>query len=158
SNTISGNGYSGIAVWAAHNAFITTNRIGVGKEGIPLGNGASGIYAGGGTVVSRRNFIAYNHDFGLGVGAGAAHAASLVDLIRDNSVRNIDWYLDGETLSDPSGRMPPVPVLTDAFYDEANQRTVVTGVIDHPVGHLSVELHLLNAPGQTPTILQTANT
>jgi parallel beta-helix repeat protein len=127
-NTISGNRYSGIAIWAASYVFIMSNRIGLGRDSRPLGNGASGVYVDGGqaTIFST---IAYNHDFGVGVGPHAKDVDAPADGLFANGVQDFDWGLDGMTLSEPTSRMPPTPVLIDATYDPARDLTTVRGVI-----------------------------
>jgi hypothetical protein len=127
--TISGNRYSGIAVWDSQFVNISVCRIGAGRNGRPLGNGASGVYADGGYVYVSGGLIAYNHDFGVGVGPHAEHARTLIDSLFANGVQDFDWGLDGPTRIDPAGRMPPAPVLLDASYDAARNVTTVRGVI-----------------------------
>jgi hypothetical protein len=127
--TISGNRYSGIAVWDSQFVSIWSCRIGAGSNDRPLGNGASGVYADGGYVYASGGLIAYNHDFGVGVGPHAEHARVLIESLFANGVQDLDWGLDGPTRIDPAGRMPPAPVLLDATYDPARNVTTVRGVI-----------------------------
>lgn len=126
-STVSGNRYSGIAVWAAQSARIS-GRIGVGHDNRPLGNGASGVFIDGGDALISGS-IAYNHDFGVAVGPHAGHVDADGGSVFANGVLDYDWGLDGPTRTDPSGRMPPAPVLTDATYDPARDVTVVHGVL-----------------------------
>ncbi len=127
SSTISGNRYSGIAVWAAQSVRIG-GRIGVGRDNRPLGNGASGVFIDGGDALISGT-IAYNHDFGVAVGPHAGHVDADGGSVFANGVLDYDWGLDGPTPTDPSGRMPPAPVLIDATYDPARDVTVVRGVL-----------------------------
>lgn len=127
-NTISGNRYSGIAVWAASSVSITSNRIGLGRDLRPLGNGASGVYVDGGEA-HIFSTIAYNHDFGVGVGPHARHVDAMADNFFANGVQDVDWGLDGTTPTDPTSRMPPVPVLIDSSYDAARNITTIRGVL-----------------------------
>ncbi len=131
--TISGNRYSGIAVWDAAGVYISSCRIGAGRNGMPLGNGASGVFVDGGAVAVGGNAgaVAYNHDFGVGVGLHALHVTAMPEIIFANGVQDFDWGLDGPTRIDPSGRMPPAPVFLDAAYDPARNVTTVRGVIPH---------------------------
>jgi hypothetical protein len=129
---VAGNDRSGIFFWQATSGFLYGNLVGVRFGGIPMPNGASGIYLNDGTVRSYLNAIEYNHDFGVAVGPGAAHYSSTSDYIALNGGIAIDWGLDGPsgpTGRDKSGRMPPVPQLLDAYYDRARNKTYVTGVL-----------------------------
>ncbi len=75
-STISGNHYSGIAVWASDLLNVSRCRIGLGRDLRPLGNGASGVFVNAGAAdISGQ--IAYNHDFGVAVGRGASHVTTL---------------------------------------------------------------------------------
>jgi len=127
SNTVSGNHYSGIAVWQAASVSIG-GRIGAGKDLRPLGNGASGVLIDGGQAwVS--GVIANNHDFGVAIGPHAQHADVDADGFSANGILDIDWGLDGPSRSDPFNRMPSVPVLIDTSYDPVHNSTVVKGVL-----------------------------
>lgn len=131
--TISGNRYSGVAVWASQSVRISNCRIGAGRETKPLGNGASGVYVDGGVVdVGGGGAIAYNHDFGVGVGPRARDAHVQMQYVFANGAQDFDWGLDGPTHLDPSGRMPPSPVLLAAVYDLSRNLTTVYGVIPRP--------------------------
>jgi len=127
-STISGNRYSGIAVWAASHFSLVSCRVGAGRDQRPLGNGASGIFVNGGQASMAGTVVAYNHDFGVAVGPNAAHVDAQADGVFFNGI-DLDWGLDGPTLTDPSLRMPPAPVLLDAAYDPARNSTVVLGVL-----------------------------
>jgi len=131
--TISGNRYSGVAVWASRSVRISNCRIGAGREGKPLGNGASGVYVDGGFVdVGGGGAIAYNHDFGVGVGPHAADVHVQMEYLFANGSQDFDWGLDGPTHVDPSGRMPASPVLFSGIYDAARNVTVVLGILPRP--------------------------
>jgi hypothetical protein len=125
--TISGNRYSGVAVWDAQSVIIA-GRIGTGRDLRPISNGASGVYIDGGSALISGS-IAYNHDFGVGVGPHAAHVEVDAGSVFANGVLDVDWGLDGPTRTDPAVRMPPVPVLIDATYDPARNLTVIRGVL-----------------------------
>jgi hypothetical protein len=120
---------SGIAYWQGTGGALSGNLIGVGFGGVPMSNGASGVYVNAGWVTSSRNAIEYNHDFGAAVGPGATHFISYDDYIILNGGIAIDWGLDGPTATDRSGRMPPVPHLIDAYYVAGTNSTYVYGVI-----------------------------
>ena len=127
---IAGNVRSGIAYWQGTGGGLSGNLVGVAFGGVPMPNGASGVYVNGGFVSTSGNAIEYNHDFGVAVGPGAAHFISRYDdYIALNGGIAVDWGLDGPTAIDHSGRMPPVPRLIDAFYDAPRNRTVIRGVI-----------------------------
>jgi hypothetical protein len=132
-STISGNRYSGIAVWAAQTIRISDCRIGAGRQGKPLGNGASGVYVDGGdAAIDGGGAIAYNRDFGVGVGPHASNVHVQMQNLFANAVQDLDWGLDGPTHVDPSGRMPPSPVLLAAVYDASRNITTVYGVVPRP--------------------------
>jgi len=150
-NIVSGNRYSGIAVWAASSVSLTSNRIGLGRDSRPLGNGASGVYVDGGEA-HIFSTIAYNHDFGVGVGPHAAHVDAMADNFFANGVQDVDWGLDGRTLTDPTSRMPPVPVLIDSSYDAARNLTTIRGVLPaegRKNGWYTVRLFKRTASGST---------
>ncbi len=149
-STISGNRYSGVAVWASQSVNISGCRIGAGRGGTPLGNGASGVYIDGGAAgVGGLGAIAYNHDFGVGIGPHASHVTVQSESVFANRVQDIDWGLDGPTPTDPAGRMPPVPVLLDAVYDSATDTTIFTGVL--PAQGLKKGLNSVRLFRRTPT-------
>ena len=127
-STISGNHYSGIAVWSSDRVSIGSCRIGLGRDLRPLGNGASGVFVNSGSV-GIDGQIAYNHDFGVAVGRDASHVSALPEGLFANGVLDYDWGLDGPTRTDPAGRMPPAPALIDAAYDPVRKTTVVHGVL-----------------------------
>jgi hypothetical protein len=87
------------------------------------------VFINGGTLDSYSDIIAYNHDFGIAVGAGALHATWAPAGLHDNRIQNADWYLDGYTPADDTGRMPPVAQLLDARYDAATNHTSVQAII-----------------------------
>jgi hypothetical protein len=133
-NTISGNRYSGIAVWQGMNVEISSCRIGAGRNFQPLGNGASGVFADGGNV-SVNAFVAYNHDFGVAIGPNALHVDAPADGLFANGV-DLDWGLNGPTRTDPASRMPPVPQLIDVTYDPAKNITIVRGILPAEGRHI----------------------
>ena len=126
---VAGNARSGVALWSAGSVDLMGNLIGVRFGGVPLPNGGSGVFVNGGWVRSRHNAIEYNRDFGIAVGPGARHFVSEQDYIVLNGGIAIDWGLDGPTSTDSAGRMPPVPILLDAFYNPPRGRTVVRGIL-----------------------------
>ncbi len=127
-STISGNQRSGVAVWSALLTGIGSCRMGVGRDGRALGNGASGVLINGGNATIGGT-IAYNRDFGVAVGPDALHVNAGIDGIFANGLFDYDWGLNGPTRTDPSGRMPPAPVLIDAVYDPVHKMTTVRGVL-----------------------------
>ena len=125
-STISGNRYSGVAVWAAALVDIGGCRIGAGRDLRPLGNGASGVFINSGRV-SINGTVAYNHDFGVAVGPDAGDVNAGMDGLFANGGLDYDWGLDGAN-RDRFGHMPPVPELIDAAYDPARNMTIIRGV------------------------------
>ena len=117
---------SGLALYEIGKAEIRGNLIGVRFGGIPMPNGASGAYVGAGVVSFQGNAIEYNHEFGIAIRPGAAAVASEHDYIVANGGLAVDWNLDGP--SNLPG-LPPVPRITDAFYDAAGRSTVIRGTV-----------------------------
>jgi hypothetical protein len=145
---ISGNSRSGIAIWRGKGGPLRGNLIGVRFGGIPLPNGASGIYTNDGWLALNGNAIEYNHDFGVAVGPGAKSLSSVGDYITLNGGIAIDWGLDGPTPNEGRGRMPPVPELLDAYYDRARNETVISGVMAAGSSpHNFYQIHIYAAAG-----------
>jgi hypothetical protein len=138
-STISGNQRSGVAVWAGSRSEIDSCRIGVGRDGRALGNGASGILINGGSALILST-VANNRDFGVAVGPDAQHVAVGLDALFANGVQDFDWGLNGPTHTDPAGRMPPAPVLIDAIFDPAKNVTVVRGILPAEGRHIGLQL------------------
>jgi hypothetical protein len=88
-STISGNLRSGVAVWAASRTGIGSCRIGLGRDGRALGNGASGILINGGNATIHST-VAWNRDFGVAVGPDALHVAAGIDGLFANGVQDYD--------------------------------------------------------------------
>jgi len=149
--TISGNRYSGIAVWDSQSIGVGNCRIGVGRDGRALGNGASGVFVNGGAVSASGGAIAYNRDFGVGVGAHATHVFAPAEYLFANGAQDLDWGLDGPTGIDPTGHMPPAPILIDAIYDAGRNLTTIRGFIPHegvtPRSFSYLDVHLLEKSG-----------
>lgn len=126
---ISGNRYSGVAVWEAQGTTIFQSRIGLNRDNQPLGNGSSGVFINSGAASVHNSLIANNAHFGVAVGPAAKHVAADVATMFDNGLGGLDWGLDGPTMTDPTGRMPPAPILLDATYDAAKKVTTVRGIL-----------------------------
>jgi len=152
-SVVSGNNRSGIAAWSASAVEIAGCLIGAGKENRPLPNGASGVFLNGGETHIRGGLITANGDFGVAIGAGAAHVA-IDSVVVGNGRQDIDYGLDGPTAIDAAGRMPPVPQLLSAAYDAVSNTTRVQLVVP-PEGRSgyahTVEFHSLvpDANGNT---------
>jgi uncharacterized repeat protein (TIGR01451 family) len=127
SSIVSANRRSGIALWAVEWAAISDNRIGIGVGGVPLPNGASGIFVASNRrgVGIERNTIAHNRDFGIALVVGLRDIATLFNSIFDNGVLAIDWGLDGPS---SLGDFPPAPQITEAHYDSATDVTTIKGI------------------------------
>lgn len=129
---LSGNRRSGLYV--AGKAFIEAERmrIGVGRDGRPLPNGASGIYIGdGGVGVDANSVIAYNAHFGVAIRPGASGA--IYGSVHSNGVQAIDRGLDGPTPNRDDDRYPGTPTITSALFDVATNETVVR--VSAPMRH-----------------------
>jgi hypothetical protein len=142
---ISGNGRSGIAVWAGA-ARIGACRIGVGSDGRQLGNGASGVFASSRTFAQvTDSTIAFNREFGVAFAPAAFESAVRRNAIFLNgSGTAVDWGMDG-----PGGGSLPPPVITDAFWDAGKRQTVVRGSTSgtNPFTTFDVDLYA-TAPGR----------
>lgn len=142
-NEISGNRYSGIAVWKGY-AYAGGNRIGLAADGSPLGNGASGIFTDGGTVSTSGNTIGYNHDAGIGTVSKSGNLVLTGDRFISNGGLPIDWYLDGPTSVDPNGKMPGVSTITDAYFDPQTGLTMVIGTLGTGAPASYVAIYAIN--------------
>jgi hypothetical protein len=130
-NLISGNRRAGIYSLGSTFLQIQQNRIGVGADGSPLGNGA-GIFVdihGAGADIEE-NVIAYNHGMAIArTRGGEIHITR--NSIFDNLQQGIDVDVDGPTPNRASDLdFPNAPVLFDAFYDASRGATIVRGRID----------------------------
>lgn len=139
-NLISGNLRSGIYAAESHYTEISRNRIGVGADGSPLGNGA-GIFFNmgdplfgfpGGADVAE-NVIAHN------VMAVARTRRGEIRVNRnsifDNFLQGIDIDLDAATPNrDNDLDAPNHPVLFAAMYDPVQNATIVRGHLDSNAG------------------------
>src|SRR5205085_11713338 len=83
----------------------------------PMGNGASGVYVALGATGAdvKSDFIAFNHDFGIGM-ARNAEVDIHPNAIFANFQMAIDIGLDGPT---------DFPTVTNAFYDPAANITTI---------------------------------
>lgn len=157
-NLISGNRRAGIFAIEGLYAGISRNRIGVARDGSPLGNGASGIYVDLGTREEysygadiEGNVIAYNGEWGI------ARTTSGEIAIRGNSIfgnaySGIDTNLDFDTPNVPDDRkIPPNrPQLLNAWFDAATGSTVVTGTLDsNPDSFGTFEIELFSTSEAT---------
>ena len=123
-NVVSANRRSGIWIGRATGESISGNRIGLDIHNQPLGNGASGIYAGPDVYDTdvRGNYVAFNHDFGIAVDRKAIGLNIGPNSIFANLQPGIDVGLDGPT---PDGGIP-APVVLGAQYDAATNTTLLT--------------------------------
>jgi len=130
-NIISGNRRSGIWMGRTPYAFIMNNTIGLDRRLQPLGNGASGIYAG--PLASdddiRGNYIAFNHDFGVAIDRKALGIYIGPNSIFANSQPGIDVGLDGPT----PDRDVPAPTVLSAQYDATTNKTLLTIASSEPL-------------------------
>lgn len=104
-------------------------RIGVGSDGLPLGNGASGVFALDGFVGVGGSVIAHNGHWAISL-AGTANAVAIDnEEIRSNAQPAIDWGLDGQSGILDAGGIPNAPVITSATFDPVTGRTLIRGTI-----------------------------
>jgi hypothetical protein len=136
-NLISGNRRAGVYVENGRKVDIGNNRIGVGADGSPLGNGA-GIFLDarsfGLGMESRAdvkgNVIAYNDGMAIArTRRGTVHVSR--NSIFDNLQQGIDVDLDGVSPQRADGGdVPNAPKLFSASYDAVRNATVIRGRID----------------------------
>ncbi|MFP5246294.1 MAG: right-handed parallel beta-helix repeat-containing protein, partial [Thermoanaerobaculia bacterium] len=120
---VSGNHRSGIVVNDSRYASIWSTRIGIARDGSPLPNGASGVYAARGHVyVDGSSHIAHNAHFGAALQRGVQGMIA-ANYVHSNGGAPIDYGLDGPTPNDAV--LPAKPELHDAYYDAATNETVV---------------------------------
>lgn len=135
-NLIGGNQRSGIYVEDGAFHQIARNRIGVGRDGAHLGNGA-GIFVNMGNQFESyigadiaHNVIAYNQGMAI---ARTRRGEILIsrNSIFDNLQQGIDVGVDGMTPQRADDTdVPNAPVLFGASYDAARNVTIVRGRID----------------------------
>lgn len=135
-NVIGGNRRAGIYAQDGFYCDIDGNRIGVGTDGSPLGNGA-GIfidagfgeyYPAGGDIA--QNVIAYNDGMAI---ARTRRGEIFIskNSIFDNLQQGIDVDIDGPTAQRADDTdVPNAPVLFSATYDGSQDATIVRGRID----------------------------
>lgn len=135
-NLIGGNRRAGIFLEGGFFSNIENNRIGVGTDGTPLGNGA-GIYMSmGGTIFGTPgadvtdNVIAYNDGMAIARSrVGEIHVTH--NSMFDNLQQGIDVDLDGPSPQRTDDLdVPNAPVLFSASYDPVRDATIVRGRID----------------------------
>jgi hypothetical protein len=126
SNSIlSGNTRSGIYMTAASRLAVRGLRIGVARDGTPLANHASGIYAGAGALSVDQGTIIANHpDFGVAIQPGVT--AGIFGSIYANGVLAIDRGLDGPSPDRGEPGFLAPPTITGAVYDAPKNETVIT--------------------------------
>jgi hypothetical protein len=136
-NLVSGNRRSGIYVMGGIYADIGANRIGVGKDGSPLGNGAGILFDMGEPHPGNRhganvmeNVIAYNDGMAI-----ARTRRGEVQITRnsmfDNLQQGIDVDIDGPTAQRADDTdVPNAPRLFSVSYDPGRRVTIVRGRID----------------------------
>ncbi len=127
---VSGNGRSGIALFQGKHGHVIGTKLGVGRDGRPMGNiGGAGFFSIGVPFFLGHSTIAYN-GVGVAVAKGTPKAAITNNSIHSNTGLPIDWGLDGRTLSDDeSDGVPNAPRVLSAFYGASANVTFVRGVV-----------------------------
>jgi hypothetical protein len=145
-NLISGNRRSGIFLVArpvdpeffdqTSVPVISNNIIGLDRELFQQrGNGASGIYVDGSATISG-NFIAFNHQFGIGIADPSSAVVVAANSIFANWQRGIDIGLDDAVPS-------IAPSILSARYDTATNRTLIDLVVPNEGdGNLPPDVYL----------------
>lgn len=124
---LSGNSRSGLFVADAFEVGVYQALIGLSRNGDPLPNGASGIYAARGILTVRESTIANHPDFGVALQPGTQ--GKIVAMMYSNGNGAIDWGLNGPSAN--GAGLPEKPELFDAWYDAATDRTIVRGTFRH---------------------------
>jgi hypothetical protein len=135
SSIVSGNGRSGIALFQGKHGTVIGSKLGVDRNGDPMGNrGGAGFFSAGVPFHVVQNTIAYN-GVGVAVAKGTPEAAIAGNNIHSNDGLPIDWGLDGRTPSDDgSDSVPNAPRVLSAFYDPSPNVTYVRGFVDLRAG------------------------
>ena len=122
-NTIGGNRSNGVYVVGFFDVEISRNRIGIGSDGIALGNGANGIDLVVDDAYVVDNVIAFNAHYGIVLGDGASRSRLVENELHSNGLMSIGLGHDGLDPADPldgdsgpNGRVNS-PVLTSARAD-----------------------------------------
>ena len=115
-SAIRGNRRSGVYIGAGSNSGVSGCTI--------TGNGASGIFTSSNGLLVSNNTIAHNNDFGVAIARSIVFVTIFENSIFDNGVLAIDRGLDLQNVNDPT--MPNAPVITDATYDAASNKTIIT--------------------------------
>jgi hypothetical protein len=136
-NVISGNRRSGIFLESPFRISVTNNKIGTTRDGAPLGNGASGIYAAAAgdlyaqaLSIGGGNVIAYNQQWGIALN-GTTNVAYGGDRIFGNHLTAI-------------GRGLTIGVSPDLFLDSAT--------FDPATGLTTIRGHLRDANLELPEV------
>ena len=121
-NVISGNMRSGVYVQSGQ-VSVEGNRIGLTPERTPLGNGASGIYAGPGSFATgvSGNFIGFNAHWGIAIGADAGFVSAAGNSLQGHFGLGIDWGHD----MNPINSRIPAPEITSVRVE--NGQTIIEG-------------------------------
>lgn len=142
-NLIGGNRRAGLYVADSHMIEITGNRIGIGTDGVPLGNGAGmfldvggSLFGGTGGADVAQNVIAYNDGMAIArTRRGEMHVTN--NSMFDNLLQGIDIDVDGPTPNrEADSDAPNRPVLISATYDPVQNATIIRGRLDSNAGQL----------------------
>lgn len=142
-NLVSGNLRAGIFVEGGVYTSIVHNRVGISSDGQPLGNscgmflhiGDQRSFGGVNGADAFDNVVAYNTDFGIGRTADGTISMQR-NSIYGQRYGAIDAGLDLQSpnVADDTFTAPNKPILFDAYYDAANDRTIVRGRVDSSSG------------------------
>jgi hypothetical protein len=148
-NRISANGRSGVFIMGGERITLDSNAIGrVTGDTLPLGNGASGVYAGPNArdIVIHQNLIGGNAQMGVAVATEARGVRIENTRIEPNGGLPIDHGLNGFSgeIDDPSHFALPAPRIDVASYDAATKTTTIRGTFDAPDQDASWKLTLYN--------------
>jgi hypothetical protein len=118
-NIISGNAGNGIYITGFFDFQIHSNRIGVGRNGAPLPNGANGIDIHARDSYITGNIISNNAHYGISVGAGSETVRIFTNEFEHNGLLSLDLGHDGDDAEDaldedsgPNGRLNAPELLS----------------------------------------------
>lgn len=145
-NVIAGNAEHGIYLHSPMGATqVLGNRIGVGADGMPLGNGGHGVFIVliamentiGGIEEGAANVIAYNGGAGIRLDPAGGNNVFLANSIYSNNLLGIDVGDDGVTPNQPGDFVENYPVLTSVI--SSGGYTTIEGTLQ---SEPSTEYHL----------------
>jgi hypothetical protein len=146
-NVISGNMRSGVYLERGR-ARVHRNLIGFTPARTPLGNGASGVYIGPGTIGTEvtGNSIGYSAHWGIAIHRDTRRVLAAPNLLEGNFGLGIDWGFDMV----PDNGVLGVPMIGEAISIEFGN-TLIRGFVDAPDDTTAGEVHLYESDAPHPS-------